>query len=167
MERNKKWASNFFICINPRQEIPENLCPRVDDPSADLVVGVTGEQGVAIGRPGERDTLRLTGLLASVEEVRGELINLALLLKIKDDDGGRGGSAEPVAVGGEDESVDLIASSQGVEVLGLVEVPEHGGTVLATGSAKGSVGGDGDGVNVTSVTGVIGLDTARSELPNL
>jgi hypothetical protein len=63
--------------------------------------------------------------------------------------------------------VDLIASVEGVEVLGLVEVPEHGGTVLATGGAEGSVGGDGDGVDVAGVTDVVGLETAGSELPNL
>jgi len=63
--------------------------------------------------------------------------------------------------------VDLIASGEGVEVLGLVKVPEHGGTVLATGGAEGSVGGDGDGVDVSGVTDVVGLETAGSELPNL
>lgn len=63
--------------------------------------------------------------------------------------------------------MDLIASGERVEVLGLVKVPEHGGTVLATGGAEGSVGGDGDGVDVSGVTDVVGLETARSELPNL
>lgn len=63
--------------------------------------------------------------------------------------------------------MDLIASGEGVEVLGLVKVPEHGGTVLATGGAEGSVGGDGDGVDVSGVTDVVGLETAGSELPNL
>jgi hypothetical protein len=63
--------------------------------------------------------------------------------------------------------VDLIASGERVEVLGLVKVPEHGGTVLATGGAEGSVGGDGDGVDVSGVTDVVGLETAGSELPNL
>jgi hypothetical protein len=36
--------------------------------------------------------------------------------------------------------VDLVVGVQGVEVLGLVEVPEHGGTVLATGGAERAVG---------------------------
>lgn len=63
--------------------------------------------------------------------------------------------------------MDLIAGGEGVEVLGLVEIPEHGGTVLATGGAEGSVGGDGDGVDVAGVTDVVGLETAGSELPNL
>ena len=63
--------------------------------------------------------------------------------------------------------MDLIASGEGVEVLGLVKIPEHGGTVLATGGAEGSVGGDSDGVDVSGVTDVVGLETAGSELPNL
>jgi hypothetical protein len=63
--------------------------------------------------------------------------------------------------------VDLVTSGERVKVLGLVQVPEHGGSVLATGSAKRTIGGDGDGVNVAGVADVVGLDTARSELPNL
>lgn len=63
--------------------------------------------------------------------------------------------------------MDLIAGVERVEVLGLVEVPEHGGTVLAAGGAERTVRGDGDGVDVAGVTDVVGLETAGSELPNL
>lgn len=63
--------------------------------------------------------------------------------------------------------MDLVTGVEGVEVLGLIEVPEHGGTVLATGGAEGAVGGDGDGVDVAGVTDVVGLETAGGELPNL
>jgi hypothetical protein len=63
--------------------------------------------------------------------------------------------------------VDLIASLEGVEVLGLVKVPEHGGAVLATGGAERSVGGDGDGVDVSGVSNVVGLKAAGSEFPDL
>lgn len=63
--------------------------------------------------------------------------------------------------------MDLVTGLEGVEVLGLVEVPEHGGTVLTTGSAEGSVGGDGDGVDVSSVSDVVGLKAAGSEFPDL
>lgn len=100
-------------------------------------------------------------------EVGLELVNLGLLLKVEDDDAGGSGSAEPVAVRGEDESVDLVIGVQGVEVLGLVQVPQHGGTVLATGGAQGSIGGDGDGVDVAGVADVVGLQLAGRELPNL
>jgi hypothetical protein len=63
--------------------------------------------------------------------------------------------------------VDLITGVEGVEVLGLVEIPEHGDTVLATGGAEGAIGGDGDGVDVAGVTDVVSLETAGRELPNL
>lgn len=49
----------------------------------------------------------------------------------------------------------------------LVEVPEHGDTVLSTGSGQGSIGRDGEGVDVTSVTVVVGLELALVELPDL
>ena len=52
-------------------------------------------------------------------------------------------------------------------MLALVEVPEHGGTVLTTGGAEGSVRGDGDGVDVASVTDVVSLDAAGGEFPDL
>lgn len=144
-----------------------HLSARHNTPSTDLVVGVTGEQGLAIGGPGEGDTLGVTALLALLNVLGLELVNLALLLEVEDGDGAAGGSAQPVAVGGEDESVDLIAGVEGVEVLGLVQVPEHGGTVLATGGAEGAIGRDGDGIDVAGVTDVVGLQAAGSELPDL
>lgn len=138
-----------------------------DTPGTDLVVGVTGEESLAVGRPGEGDTLRLTALLANLHVFRLELVNLALLLEVEDDDARGGGSAQPVAVGREDESVDLVTGGQRVQVLALVQVPQHGGAVLATGGAEGAVRGDGDSVDVAGVTDVVGLNAAGSELPDL
>lgn len=132
-----------------------------------MVVGVASEQGLAIGAPCQADALRLAALLADDGELGLELVDLALLLEVEDDDAARGGGAQPVPVGGEDQRVDLVAGVEGVEVLGLVEVPQHGGSVLATGGAQGSVRGDGDGVDVAGVTDVVGLETAGRELPNL
>ena len=96
-----------------------------------------------------------------------ELVNLALLLKVEDDDAAGGSSAEPVSVGREDKSVDLVAGVEGVEVLGLVEIPEHGGAVLTTGGAERAIGGDGDGVDIAGVADVVSLELAGRELPNL
>ena len=47
--------------------------------------------------------------LPLLNELGLELVHLALLLEVEDGDAAGGGSAQPVAVGGEDESVDLIA----------------------------------------------------------
>ena len=143
------------------------LSPRHDTPAADTVVGVSGEQGLAVGAPGQGDTLGLPALLANLHVLRLELVNLGLLLKVEDDDAGGGGSAQPVAVGGEDKGVDLVTGGKRVEVLGLVQVPQHGGSVLTTGGAEGAIGRDGDGVDVTGVTDVVGLDAAGSEFPDL
>lgn len=63
--------------------------------------------------------------------------------------------------------MDLVTSGERVQVLGLVKIPEHGGSVLATGGAERAIGGDGDGVDVASVADVVGLDAARGEFPNL
>lgn len=63
--------------------------------------------------------------------------------------------------------MDLVVGVEGVQVLGLVKVPEHGGTVLAAGSAEGTIGRDGDGVDVTGVTDVVSLELAVGQLPNL
>ena len=37
----------------------------------------------------------------------------------------------------------------------LVQIPEHGDSVLATGGGEGTVWGDGDGVDVAGVTVVV------------
>jgi len=63
--------------------------------------------------------------------------------------------------------MDLVIGVEGVQVLGLVKIPEHGGTVLTTGGAEGTIGGDGDGVDVSGVADVVGLELAARELPNL
>lgn len=52
-------------------------------------------------------------------------------------------------------------------MLALVEVPEHGDTVLTTGGGEGTIGRDGEGVEVTGVTVVGGLQLAVGELPDL
>ena len=63
--------------------------------------------------------------------------------------------------------MDLVAGSQGVQMLGLVEVPEHGGSVFSARSAEGAVGGDGDGVDVAGMADMVGLNAAGGEFPNL
>jgi hypothetical protein len=144
-----------------------SLCSRHNTPSPNDVVSVPGKQGLTIRTPCQADTLRLSALLANSLELWLQLIDLALLLQIKDYDAAGGGSAEPVSVGGEDKGVDLITGVQGVEVLRLVQVPQHGSSVLSARCAKGSIGGDGDSVDVAAVSDVVGLQSAGGELPDL
>lgn len=63
--------------------------------------------------------------------------------------------------------MNLIAGVERVKVLGLVQIPQHGGAVLSTGSAEGAIGRDSDGVDVAGVADVVGLQLAGRELPNL
>jgi hypothetical protein len=52
-------------------------------------------------------------------------------------------------------------------VFALVQVPEHGDSILSTGGGQGTVGGDGEGVDVSGVSVVVGLELALGKLPNL
>ena len=63
--------------------------------------------------------------------------------------------------------MDLISGLKRVEVFRFIEIPEHSGAILSTRGAEGSVGRDGDGVDVAGVANVVGLDPARGEFPDL
>ena len=90
-----------------------------------------------------------------------------LALKVEDCDAGGGSSAEPVAVGGEDKGVDDVTGLEGVEVLALVKVPKHGNAILSAGGSERTIGGDGHGVDVASVTVVVGLQLELLKFPDL
>mmetsp|Transcript_11550 Transcript_11550/g.15603 ORF Transcript_11550/g.15603 Transcript_11550/m.15603 type:complete len:292 (+) Transcript_11550:257-1132(+) len=107
------------------------------------------------------------GVLAHGGKVQLDLINHALGLQVPDLDRLGGGSAQPVTVGGEHQGVDHITGIKRVESLALSEVPKHGGTVLATGSAQRSIGGDGDGVQVAEVALEVSAEFAVGKRPNL
>ena len=56
---------------------------------------------------------------------------------------------------------------QGVEVLAIIKIPQHGLGILAAGSAEGTVGGHGDCVQVAGVADVVGLQLAVGQVPHL
>jgi len=144
-----------------------SLSPRNHTPSPNLIVSVSGKKGLSIRTPSQADALRLPALFSLLNIFRLKLINFALLLQVENGDAARCRSAEPVAVGREDEGMDLISGLKRVEVFRFIEIPEHSGAILPTGGAEGSVGGDGDSVDVAGVTDVVGLDPARGEFPDL
>lgn len=131
--------------------------------------GVAGKQALAVGAPAQADGLGLAALLANdaLVELGLELVNLALLLEVEDDDAAGRRRAQPVPVRREHQRVDLVARRQAVQVLRLVQVPQHRRAVLAAGRAQRAVGRDGDGVDVAGVADVVGLDLAGRELPDL
>lgn len=91
----------------------------------------------------------------------------SLALEIENLDAARGRRAEPVPVRAEDQSVDHVAGLKGVEVLSVIEIPEHGNAILATRGSKRAIGGDRDRVDVASVAVVVCPELALGELPDL
>mmetsp|Transcript_7944 Transcript_7944/g.20778 ORF Transcript_7944/g.20778 Transcript_7944/m.20778 type:complete len:342 (+) Transcript_7944:66-1091(+) len=136
-------------------------------PHADGVVGVAGEKGRAVGRPAEGDAVVDHRLLANRGELGGELVDDGFRLQIPDLDARVGGGAKPIAVGREDHRMDDGVRLKRVEVLALVEIPQHGGAVLSTGRAERAVRGDGHGVQVSGVANQVGAQLAVGEVPDL
>lgn len=135
--------------------------------NAHLVVAVTGEQGGAVGGPGQRQALRVRRVLAHVNELRSELVDDRLALQVEDLDAAGGSSAQPVAGRAEDQSVDDIAGLERVEVLAVGQLPQHCDTVLAARCAQGAIRGDSNGVDVTGVSEMVGLQLALGQFPDL
>ena len=96
-----------------------------------------------------------------------ELFNHVLAFKIPDLDGWAGGGAQPVAVGREAQSVDGVSVVQGVQVFAIIEVPQHGFGILATGGTQRTIRRHGYSVQVASVANVIGLEPAVGQVPYL
>jgi len=121
---------------------------------ADLVISETSEQVEAVSRPSEGyaigDSL-VRALALRGRDLRLKLSNHLLGLQVPDLDGDLSGSNQPVPVGGEDHGVDNRSRLQRVQVLLLLQVPEHGSAVLSAGSAEGTIGRDSDSVQVSLV----------------
>lgn len=130
----------------------------------DVTVGRSGEEHVAVRGPGQRgDPRESRDVLARL----GDLVDDALGLEIPDLDAVVGGGTEPVVLRGERQGVDGGAGGQRVQVLALVDVPEHGSAVLATRGDQGAVRGDGQGVDDTVVTHQVGSQLAVGQVPDL
>jgi len=138
-------------------------------PDTDDIVRVTSEESLTVSGPGHGQALWWNGLLvaSAAGHFRLEFLDHVLAFQIPDLDDGSGGGAEPVAVGGEAQGVDDVIVVQSVQVLAVIQVPEHGLGVLAAGSAQGTVGAHGHGVQVSVVTNVVGLQLAVLQRPDL
>jgi len=141
-----------------------------DNPDADLVISVTGEEGVTVRGPGEGDALVRDGVLslfALLEVSWLELTNANLGFQVPDLDRTGGGSAQPVSGGRKDQSMDDVIGNERREVTSLVEVPQHSGTVFATRGAQRTIRGHSNGVDITGVTHQVGSEFAVVEVPDL
>ena len=67
----------------------------------------------------------------------------------------------------EHQRVDDVVVLQGVEMLVVSEVPQHGLAVLAAAGAQGAIRAEGDGVKVPGVANVVGLQLAVGQVPDL
>ena len=56
---------------------------------------------------------------------------------------------------------------QSVQVLAIIEIPQHSFGVLAAGGAQRTVGRHGYGVQVSGVSDVVGLEPAVGQVPDL
>jgi len=141
-----------------------------NSPNSDNVVGVSGVEGQTIRGPGQRDGSGVGGLSRGESKIGSVLVqfgNQRLGLEIPDLDGRLGGSAQPVSRGRETESIDDISGLKAVELLSVVEIPESGGTVLASRSAERTIRGNSDGVDVSSVSNQVSDQLAVGKIPDL
>jgi len=96
-----------------------------------------------------------------------DLVNDSLGFEIPDLNALISGSAEPVVLWRESQSVDGRSSSQRVQVLALVDVPEHSSAVRTTRGNQRTIRGDSQGVDDTSVANQVSSELAVSQVPNL
>jgi len=135
-------------------------------PYSDQVITVSSEQSLTISRPGKRQTLWWISTSRS-RNLWSQLLNHVLTLEIPDLDGGSSGGTEPVSVRREDQAVDSISMIQGVQVLAIVEVPEHGLGILATTGTERTIRRHSDSVEITSMANMVGLQLAVGQVPDL
>merc|ERR1719150_1104451 len=117
----------------------------------DEVVRVPGEQSLTVSGPGQAGHLRRLGP-GGAGDLRPQVLHQVLALQVPHLDAGAAGRTQPVPVGGEGEAVDGLAAVQGVQVLPVIEVPQHGLGVLPTAGTQGAVRRESHRVDVASVT---------------
>jgi len=135
-----------------------------DGVDVDLSVGATGEESVSISRPLKGHAPWDTGLR---DFLVGELIKDILVLQIPDHDGSISCGAQPVVLRREAHGVDSAVGVEGIQVLSVIDIPQHSGSILTTGTAKGTIRRDGDGVEDTGMASKVGLQLAVVEVPHL
>ena len=74
---------------------------------------------------------------------------------------------EKIPVRAECEGVDGVGVVQSVQMLAVVDIPEHGLGVLATRGTERTVRGHSDGLQVASVADVVGLQLAVGQVLHL
>lgn len=136
-------------------------------PDADLVVTVSGEQGLSVSGPGQRQALWWFGLWVVGGNSWTQFFDHLLACQIPNLDGWSISDTQPVTVWREAQSVDDIVVIQSVQVLAVIQIPQQSFAVLSSWSAQGAIGRDGNGVQVSVVSVMVQLEFAVGQVPDL
>merc|ERR1719334_2385052 len=122
--------------------------------------------GLAIGRPGQGQALWRIGSCTS-RHFRPQFLHHVLALQIPDLDGRSSSGTKPVPVGTESKSIDGVRMVQGVQMLPIIEVPQHRLGILPPRCTQRTIRAHGYSVQVTCVANVVGLQLAVGQVPDL
>lgn len=155
--------------LSSRVKKKEKKALETNGPDTNELVLVTSKESLTIRRPSQRDGLRIVRLFANIGKLGLEFIDHRLGFQVPDLDARRGGSAEPVTVGREDQGIDnvITLALQRIQVLALIQIPEHGNAVTSTRGAERTIRRDSDCVDVASVSNVVRAQLALGEFPDL
>ena len=90
-----------------------------------------------------------------------------LRFEVEDFNAVSGRRTQPVAIGREDEGMYGVPSFKRIQVFAVVQVPQHGDTVLAARGSKGAIGGNSHGVDVARMTVMVCAELAFRQFPDL
>merc|ERR1719370_712344 len=76
-------------------------------------------------------------------------------------------STKPVSVGTECHGIQDITTTQCVQVLALIKIPQHCLSILPTRGTQRTIRRDGYTVKISCVANMVGLQPAVGQIPNL
>ena len=100
-------------------------------PDPGKIIRISCKQCLTVSTPGKGEALWWLSSCRS-RHLGSEFLHQILALQVPHLDGRASCRAQPVPVGGEGEGVDGVSVVEGVQMLAVVEVPQHGLSVLAT-----------------------------------
>ena len=143
--------------------IPSKKLNGSDGVDTDDIVGISSKQGGSIGRP-----CQARALWHFVSNIfRAKSVHNNLGFQVPDLNAVVSGSAQPIAVWREAQSIDDFTSIQAVQTLSFVQIPEHRSVILTTRSGKRAIGGDTNSVQISSVSDQVVSKLAVGQVPDL
>ena len=130
-------------------------------------IGKTGKEGGTIGGPRHARAEGWLRTLSYILKLWTHLIHERFGFEIPNLDGVLGCSAQPVVTGGEAEGLDGVICIQCIEPLAFCKIPKHGNSIFATRCTEGTIWGDGDCVQIASVSRQVEAQFAVGQVPHL